>query len=205
MKECRIVTKSGEINLTIEDIKKNLVNGNGDITDQEAMYFMALCKSNNLNPFNKEAYLIKFGSQPATMIISKDVFFQRAIENPNFDGYESGLWVINTDGKLEKRESMIYISGEKIAGAWCTVYRKDWKYPVHQDVNLMEYIGKTKDGKPNSNWATKPAVMISKVAEATALRKAFTDDLQGMYIAEEMEATVIEPQEEKIVEVEDVL
>lgn len=182
-----IKTSSGDIELTPKIVRDYLVNGQATVTDQEVMMFIGMCKANRLNPFNKEAYLIKYGSQPASIITSKDVFFKRAIDNPCFDGMESGIIVINTDGKLEKREGHIYIQGEKIAGAWCKVYRKDWGHPIYQEVNMVEYAGKTKTGELNSNWKTRPAVMITKVAEATALRKAFTDNLQGMYIAEESE------------------
>jgi hypothetical protein len=60
---------------------------------------------------------------------------------------------------------------------------------------MVEYAGKTKTGELNSNWKSKPAVMITKVAEATALRKAFTDNLQGMYLLEENED--VEPREKE--------
>jgi phage recombination protein Bet len=190
-----IKTTSGDIELTPQIVKKYLVNGQSEVTDQEVMMFIGMCKANRLNPFNKEAYLIKYGSQPASIITSKDVFFKRAIENPCFDGMESGIIVINAEGKLEKREGHIYIQGEKIAGAWCKVYRKDWEHPIYQEVNMVEYAGKTKTGELNSNWKSRPAVMITKVAEATALRKAFTDNLQGMYLLEENED--IEPREKE--------
>ena len=68
-----IKTDSGEIKLSIQTIRQYLVNGQGNVTDQEAMMFLGLCKGQKLNPFIKEAYLIKYGDkQPATMVVSKD-------------------------------------------------------------------------------------------------------------------------------------
>lgn len=180
-----IATTTGNIELTPQIVRQYLVNGQGDITDQEVAMFIGMCKANRLNPFNKDAYLIKYGNQPASIITSKDVFFKRAIENPNFNGMESGLIILANNNELIKREGSIYAEGEKILGAWCRVYRKDWEHPIYQEVNMNEYAGRTKTGELNSNWKSKPAVMILKVVEATALRKAFTDNLQGMYLLEE--------------------
>lgn len=187
-KDNKFMTTSGEIELSSDIVRKYLVNGESKlVTDQEIVMFMGMCKANKLNPFNKDAYLIKYGSQPASMIISKDVFFKRAIENPMYNGMESGICV-EKNGEIITRAGHVYIKGtETLLGAWCKVYRKDWEFPVYQEVNFDEYAGRTKTGELNSNWKTKPAVMITKVAEATALRKAFTDCMQGMYIAEEVE------------------
>lgn len=187
-----ISTTTGDIELTPQIVRKYLVNGQSNVTDQEVMMFIGMCKANKLNPFNKEAYLIKYGNQPASIITSKDVFFKRAIQNPSFNGLKSGIIVLNDKDEIVKREGHIYTSKEKIIGAWCEVFRKDWEHSMYQEVNMSEYIGKTKTGEINSNWKTKPAVMITKVAEATALRKAFTENLQEMYIAEENEEMPIQ-------------
>lgn len=187
-----IETSSGNIVLTPEIVKKYLVNGQGHVTEQEIAMFIGMCRANRLNPFNKEAYLIKYSSEPATMVTSKDIFFKRANQNPNFDGMESGIIVLNNDKQIEKRAGHIYIKGETIVGAWCKVYRKDWSHPIYQEVNMSEYEGRKKSGELNQNWKQKPAVMITKVAEATALRKAFTENLQGMYITEEADNVAVE-------------
>lgn len=192
-----IVTTTGNIELTPDTIRKYLVNGQGAVTDQEVMMFIEMCKANRLNPFNKDAYLIKYGTQPASIITSKDVFFKRAIENPNFNGMESGIIVLDSKGELIKREGHIYTSKEEIIGAWCKVYRKDWEHPIYQEVNMKEYAGRTKTGELNPQWKMKPALMVTKVVEATALRKAFTDNLQGMYIQEENDNIEI-PREQPI-------
>lgn len=181
----KIITTTGEIELTKDMVKKYLVRGNGNVTEQEIVMFMGMCKANKLNPFNNDAYLIKYGNQQATMIVSKDVFFKRAIDNPSYNGMKSGIVVVK-NGEIVKREGHIKLKDEELAGAWCEVFRKDWEHSIYQEVNFNEYAGYTKEGKLNSQWASKPVIMITKVAESTALRKAFTDNLQGMYIAEEI-------------------
>lgn len=185
MSNNKIITTTGEIELTKDMVKKYLVRGNGNVTEQEIVMFMGMCKANKLNPFNNDAYLIKFGSQQASMIVSKDVFFKRAIDNPSYNGMKSGIVVVK-NGEIVKREGHIKLKDEELAGAWCEVFRKDWEHSIYQEVNFNEYAGYTKEGKLNSQWASKPVIMITKVAESTALRKAFTDNLQGMYIAEEI-------------------
>lgn len=206
----KIMTTSGEITLTNDVVRKYLVNGGGNVTDQEVTLFIGLCKANKLNPFNKDAYLIKYGSQPATIVTSKDIFFKRAIDNPDYDGMESGL-ILEKDGEIINRKGSIYIKDkEKILGAWCKVYRKNWQYPMYQEVNFTEYAGYKKDtGELNAQWKSKPAVMILKVAESTALRKTFTDSLQGLYIEEEFSNNIdnasYEVIEEKPTEIKDIL
>ena len=177
-----------EIKLSPNIVKNYLVNGSAqNLTDQEIVYFMHLCKARKLNPFTKEVYLIKYGTQPATMVVSRDALEKRAIKHEKYNGKSVGIYVLEKDtGELKKRESTIYMKDrEELIGAWCTVYRKDWDNPVTVEVNLDEYIQKTKDGQPNTNWANRPITMITKVAKAQALREAFIEELEGMYEAEE--------------------
>lgn len=176
-----------EVKLSQNIVKKYLVNGNGNITEQEIMYFMQLCKARNLNPFVKDVYLIKYGNQPAAVVVSRDALEKRAIKHEAYNGKKVGIYVMNKEsGELIKRDGTIYIkSKEDLVGAWCTIYRKDWENPVTVEVNLDEYIQRKSDGKPNTNWENKPITMLTKVAKAQALREAFIEELDGMYEAEE--------------------
>lgn len=182
----KFTTDTGEITLSNQIVRQYLTNGNGQVSDQECMMFIALCKGQKLNPFLKEAYLIKYGDkQPATMVVSKDVYQKRAENNPQYDGKKSGVIVL-TDEVIEYRDGTFYLPNEQLVGGWCEVYRKDRSHSERVEVSFDEYVGKTKDGEINGQWSKKPATMIRKVAIAQALREAFPTDLNGMYTAEEM-------------------
>lgn len=169
-----------EVKLTPKIVQDYIVSGTAQITMPEFKMFTELCKVRKLNPFLKEAYLIKFGSQPAQMVVGKDAILKRAIQNKAFDGREQGIIVAKIDGTIEERKGTFKLSDETLVGAWAKVYRKDWSHPVYITVSFDEVAQKKNDGQLNSNWATKGATMVEKVALVRALREAFVEDLGGM-------------------------
>lgn len=183
------IVNGEEVQLSIPMIKKYLVSGNGTITDQEAMMFLSLCRFQKLNPFVKDAYCIKYGnSDPATLVIGKDVYTKRAEQNPKYNGMEHGVIVMTADGEVKERAGSFYIKGkEELVGGWAKVYIKGREVPQFDTVTFSEYAGYKKDGSLNSNWSKRPGTMIEKVAIMHALRNAFPNDFQGLYIQEEME------------------
>ena len=173
-------TETGQV-LTADTVKNYLVSGNGQVTDSEVLMFIELCKAQHLNPFIREAYLIKFGNSPANIVVGKDVFVKRAYRNPNFKGMKAGIVILTKDGNMQYREGSLKAPGEALIGGWCEVYVKDMEYPIRSEVSMEEY------SKGQSTWKQMPAVMIRKCAMVTALREAFPEDLQGMYDAAEMQ------------------
>ena len=167
--------------LTAETVRNYLVSGNGNVTDQEVVMFIELCKAQHLNPFIREAYLIKFGNSPANIVVGKDVFVKRAYRNPDYEGMRAGIVVVDKTGDVKEREGSLKAPGETLIGGWCEVYIKNKKHPIKSIVSLEEY------SKAQSTWKSMPMVMIRKVAMVTALREAFPEDLQGMYDASEMQ------------------
>ena len=84
--------------------------------------------------------------------------------NPNYNGFETNFQVVN---------------GEM--GCTCKVYRKDRTMPVTSTVWMSEY------STGRSLWASKPRMMLEKVAIATAFRRAFPCDFGGMpYTTDEL-------------------
>jgi phage recombination protein Bet len=153
---------------------------------QELAMFINLCKFSKLNPWVKEAYCIKYGNEPATMVVGKDAFQKRAEANPNFDGFEAGIIVmVEETGEILYRKGTMRITGEEIIGGYAEVWRKDRSHSTRIEVSFEEYAGRKKDGTLNNQWSKKPATMIRKVALVQALRETFPSAFGGMYIAEE--------------------
>jgi phage recombination protein Bet len=177
---------NGEVKLSPSIIRSYLVNGGGNVSDQEVVTFLNLCKYQRLNPFLREAYLIKFEGSPATIVTGKEVFTKRAMKNSYFDGMEAGVIVQKIDCSLENRVGTLVLNNEILVGGWAKVYRKDYKVPIETSVSMTEYCRYKKDGKPMASWANMPATMIRKVALVQALREAFPDDFVGLYSQEEM-------------------
>lgn len=176
-----------KVKLSPAIIRNYLVSGGGNVSDQEIVMFLNLCRFQHLNPFLREAYLIKYGNQPATMVTGKEVFTKRARRNKDYAGQQAGVVVQKEDGTLENRIGTLVLDDEKLVGGWAKVFIKDYVEPVEITVSLSEYIGTKKDGEINSQWSKKPATMIRKVALVQALREAFPEDFSGMYSQEEID------------------
>lgn len=176
------------ITLDAATVKAYLVSGSGNVTDQEIAMFINLCRYQHLNPFLKEAYLIKFGSSPAAIVVGKETFQKRAFRNPKFKGFEAGVVIVKKDtGEFEYRTGALALGGEQLVGGWAKVYIEGYQVPVEMTISYREYVSKKSNGEVNQQWATKPATMLRKVALVQALREAFPEDLGGLYDADELD------------------
>lgn len=193
------------IKLSPKIVQEYLVNGDAKITTPEYKLFTELCKVRKLNPFLKEAYIIKYSPKtPASIVVGKDAILKRAVLNPKYNGMKSGIYVTNEDGELIKRNGTFYLPNETLVGGWAEVFRKDWDNSIESSVSLGESVQKKSDGTLNSNWQKQPATMIEKVAKVRALRETFVEDLGGMYDADEMNVDLPDvPEEDKIIQIDE--
>ena len=177
------------IELTPEIVREYMVSGDKTkVTTQEVVMFMNLCKFSGLNPWAKEAYCIKYGNEPATMVVGKEAYMKRAESNEAYDGIEAGIIVLSPeDHEIIRRPGGFKLPKEEIIGGWAKVYRKDRNHPYEVEVSFDEYAGRKKDGSLNSQWGKKPATMIRKVALVQALREAFPSSFGGAFTEEEGE------------------
>lgn len=173
------------------------------MTDPEINYFIAFCQARKLNPFTKEVYAIKYDEKsPAQIVVSKDTILKRAVANPNYDGKESGVILIDKETGEERYVQGTYYNKDnfKLVGGWCKVFRKHITRPEYAAVELSEV------NKGKALWITSPATMLEKVAKVRALREAFPDEYAGMYDEDELikdlpvvddplDSPVVEPEE----------
>jgi phage recombination protein Bet len=164
--------------LSYSIVRNFLTKGNGQVTDQDLTQFISICKYNQLNPFLNEAYLIKFGSQPAQMVVSKEALMKRAENCAEYDGFKAGS-IIERNGEIIDVEGSFLLPTDKLLGGWAEVHRKDRRFPFVSRVSLLEY------DKKQSTWNEKKSTMIRKTAIVQAMREAFPAQLGAMYTAEE--------------------
>jgi phage recombination protein Bet len=131
-------------------------------TDTEFELLMYMANKFDLDPLIKEIWLVKFGISPAQIYAGRDGYLKIAHRSGQFDGMKT----------------VVEFKDDKPFSATCTVWRKDMSHPIESNVLISEYT------TGQNLWKTKPAVMIGKVAESVALRKAFS--VSGMYSPDEM-------------------
>jgi phage recombination protein Bet len=174
-----IVWQGRNITITFDDVKKRICP---KADDQEVVVFLKTCHSLNLNPWERDIFMVKYkDDEPASYIVASQAY-QKAAENcPEFDGYEAGIF-IEADGELKQREGAFLLDREqnKLVGGWAKVYRKDRQRPFYTSVNIKECAKYTREGKMTRFWSSMPATMIRKVALARSLREAFPSRLGGM-------------------------
>jgi len=172
--------------LDLDFVKKYLVRGQPEkISDQEIVFFMNTCAMQKLNPLvSGEVYCIKFGNEPAQLVVGKGAYLRRAFEHPDYIRKEDGIVVLRGDQVLQKEGCCLY-PGEQLIGGWCRVHymRNGSECTAFKEVALAEY------DKGQANWKTKPATMVNKVAVSQCVREAFPKDYEGLYSEEEMVAS----------------
>lgn len=158
-------------------------------SDAVLTLFAEVCRQTGLNPFARQIYLMERrvkhpdGSwgvtyQPQTSI---DGFRVVAHRTKQYAGQLGPYWC-GSDGKWVD----VWLHVQPPAAAKVAVLRHDFSEPLVAIAKYEEYVQTTRDGHPNSMWAKMPANQLAKCAESLALRKAFPQDLSGLYTAEEM-------------------
>lgn len=168
--ETSIEVKSNE-QKRIELIKTTVAKG---ATQEELMLFLYTAKKTGLDPLTRQLYFIKDNRGRVIMQTSIDGFRVVAQRSGKYAGQDEPVFTLDAQGKIEKCSVTVYQFG-----------KNGERYPTTAVAYFSEYA------KPGngfaSMWDKMPHTMISKVAESLALRKAFPQDLSGLYTAEEMD------------------
>lgn len=144
-------------------------------TDDEFKIFCYAVKRTGLDPFMKQIHSVKRWNSKTN---KDDMSIQVGIDGYRLIADRTKLYAGNDEAVFDNEKSP--------SKATVTVYKivEGQRCPFTASARWAEYYPGDKQG---FMWKKMPCVMLGKVAEALALRKAFPAELSGVHTDEEME------------------
>lgn len=149
-------------------------------TNDELKLFLYQAQRTGLDPLTRQIYCIhRWNAQQKreAMTIQTSIDGFRVIAERSGDyGGQSEPTFVEQDGRLISCKITVFR------------FRGETRYEAAVGVAYWsEYVQLNKDGNPMGLWGKMPHTMLAKVAEALALRKAYPQDLSGLYTGDEMQ------------------
>jgi phage recombination protein Bet len=194
----------------VELIRRTIARG---ASDDELRLFLGVCRRTGLCPFSRQIYAIKRWSQDDGREV---LTFQTGIDGlrliadrtGRYGGQVGPHWTDGSPCPLCQGKGFaaagsgpircpacdssgvrwldVWLAEKPPAAARVGVLRTGFAQPLWAVARYAAYVQRRKDKSPNRFWQLMPDLMVAKVAEALALRKAFPQELSGLYSADEI-------------------
>lgn len=161
---------------TVELIKRTIAT---DATDDELKLFLYQAKRTGLDPLARQIYFVKRAGR-VVIQTSIDGFRVVAERHGDYAGQDEPEFIEQQGFKhptISKVRVYKFNGDQRYLAATGVAYWDEYVPPQGQDFM----------------WQKMPHTMLAKVAEALALRKAFPQDLSGIYTDEEMAQADVAP------------
>ncbi len=179
----------------IDLIKNTIAKG---CTDEELELFLYTCKRTGLDPLARQLYAVKRWNnklKKEEMTIQTGIDGYRLIAQRT--GEYAGCDIPIFEHKMNKIVSCTYTVYRLMKGHKC-----QFSAIAYFDEYKQEFQNKEGGKYLSTFWEKMPHVMLEKVAEAKALRKAFPQELSNIYTNEEMQQSDSEQYVEATIEPE---
>lgn len=181
-----VPASNGHIEHTREQLELIKRTFAANTSDDEFRLFVQTTQRLGLDVFARQAFCVKrYDSQKRCEVaqtqVSIDGFRVIAERTNAYEGQTAPQWC-GEDGAWRD----VWLDAKPPAAARVGVYRKGHREPMIGIARYASFVQKTREGGPNRMWQTMPDIMLAKCAEAQALRRAFPQDLSGIYTPDEM-------------------
>ena len=150
-------------------------------SDEDLLLFLYTCKRTGLDPLTKQIYAVfrwntRLGKETMAIQSGIDGFRLVAQRTKEYAGQDDVIF--DPADEKAKYPTKASVTIYKLIGGQ--------RVPFIASARWNEYVQLDKNKLPKSMWVNMPYLMLGKCAEALALRKAFPNELSGIYSDEEM-------------------